>query len=638
MFNILPFLAGFAGIAAAVNIKVSNQGGNATSPLMYGVMFEDVNHSGDGGIYAELIQNRAFQGSIQNPSNLKPWTPIGDTKLSLQNTSVPLSWALPLSVNVVASGTGGLQNPGYWGISVKSQTYKGSFWALGDYAGIFTLSLKSASISDVWGSVKISSKCKTGQWIQHTFSIQAKEAPNTNNTFILEFEGGKGSLNLNLISLFPPTYNNRPNGLRPDLMKGLKELNPSFLRMPGASNLQGNRYHFRWRWNQTIGPLTERPGRPGVWTYQNTDGMGLVEYLQMCDDLKAEPILAVWSGVYLQGDGAIPEAKLAPYVEEVINELEFIMGSTSTKYGALRASLGFPNPWKIRYVEIGNEDNYANPEGYASYRFRMFHDAIRAAYPSISIMSSIGDHTAVAPGSSIDYHEYNRPNNFASEFTKFDNVDRSHKILIGEYASIQCNAAQPNASVSWSVEPFLSFPNWVGAVGETIYTLGAERNGDVVIGASYAPVLQHLNSTQWIPDLITFTADPAQNVFSTSYYAIQFLSAYRYTHIAPMTTDTPFGPAYYVAGYDKDTLDYTFKAALYNTTTPVPFEISFASLTKDDSTATLRILSAPDGLSSNVPGGPNVVRQETHKLNAKTGVFSFSLKQYDIAILTTKSS
>ncbi|KIM98287.1 glycoside hydrolase family 51 protein [Oidiodendron maius Zn] len=635
--KIFPLLA---GIASAINIKVSNQGGNATSPLMYGIMFEDINHSGDGGIYAELIQNRAFQGSTEFPSTLNPWSPVGNTQLTLQNTSVPLSSALPISVNAVAaSGTqGGLQNPGWWGFSVKSQTYKGSFWALGDYSGIFTLSLKSAVTSDVWDSVQIHSKSKPGQWVQHAFTLHPKAAPNTNNTFVLEFEGGKGSLNLNLISLFPPTYNNRPNGLRPDLMAGLKGLNPSFLRMPGGNNLEGDSYGYRWRWDRTIGPLTQRPGRPGTWGYPNTDGLGLIEYLQWCDDLAIEPILAIWSGVYLGGD-AIPQADLGPYVEEAMNELEFIMGSTNTKYGALRASLGYPNPWMINYVEVGNEDNLADYTGYGSYRFRMFHDAIRAAYPNISIISSTGDYSAVAANSSTDYHNYERPNIFASQFHLFDHADRTHPILLGEYAAVQFNAPQADQGVDWSgAEKFMPFPNWVGAVGETIYTLGAERNGDIVIGCSYAPGFQNLNSYQWTPDLVSFNADPDQDVFSTSYYAIQLLSSHRYTHIAPMTADTAFGPAFFVAGYDEGTQDYTFKATVYNTTAPVPFDISFAGLNSSHSTATLTVLNAPDGLSSNTPGGSNVVRRETYRLTANGGVFSFSLNQYDIAVLTTKYS
>ena len=241
IFQILSFLA---GIGHAVNLTVARDGGNASSPLMYGIMFEDINHSGDGGIYAELIQNRGFQGSTEFPSTLTPWEAVGNAKLTLQNTTLPLSWALPTSVNV-AQGAGsavgeviGLQNPGWWGISVKPQTYTGSFWALGSYDGDFTMKLQSAVTSQVWASVDVKSKCQKGKWIEHNFQLHPKiAASDTNNTFVLEFHPGQGSVNFNLISLFPPTYNDRPNGNRPDLMNGLKGLKPSFFRLPGGNNM-----------------------------------------------------------------------------------------------------------------------------------------------------------------------------------------------------------------------------------------------------------------------------------------------------------------------------------------------------------------------------------------------------------------
>jgi alpha-N-arabinofuranosidase len=135
-------------------------------------------------------------------------------------------------------GVIGLQNPGWWGISVKPQTYTGSFWALGSYDGDFTVKLQSAITSQVWASVEVKSGCQKGKWVEHKFQLHPKiAAPNTNNTFVLEFHPGRGSVNFNLISLFPPTYNNRPNGNRPDLMNGLKGLKPSFFRLPGGNNM-----------------------------------------------------------------------------------------------------------------------------------------------------------------------------------------------------------------------------------------------------------------------------------------------------------------------------------------------------------------------------------------------------------------
>jgi hypothetical protein len=236
----LPFLA---GIASAINLKVSSTGGNASSPLMYGLMFEDINHSGDGGIYAELINNRAFQGSRAFPSTLEPWVPVGNAVFALQNTSIPLSSALPTSINVAPGPLSshakiGLLNPGWWGIDVKPQKYTGSFWALGSYKGGFTVKLQSNLTDDVFASVEIPSSCQPSKWVEHKFELEPNlAASNINNTFVIEFEPGSGAVNFNLISLFPPTYKNRPNGNRPELMEALKALNPSFLRMPGGNNM-----------------------------------------------------------------------------------------------------------------------------------------------------------------------------------------------------------------------------------------------------------------------------------------------------------------------------------------------------------------------------------------------------------------
>jgi alpha-N-arabinofuranosidase len=232
-----------AGIASAINLQVSSTGGNVSSPLMYGLMFEDINHSGDGGIYAELINNRAFQGSREYPSTLEPWMPVGNAVFTLQNTSIPLSSALPTSINVALGPHSnrakiGLVNPGWWGINVKPQKYTGSFWALGSYKGKFTVKLQSNLTDEVFASLDIPSSCQPNKWMKHTFELNPKvSAPNSNNTFVIEFSPRSGAVNFNLISLFPPTYNNRPNGNRPELMGALKALNPSYLRMPGGNNL-----------------------------------------------------------------------------------------------------------------------------------------------------------------------------------------------------------------------------------------------------------------------------------------------------------------------------------------------------------------------------------------------------------------
>ncbi|KAF7930604.1 uncharacterized protein EAE98_005004 [Botrytis deweyae] len=648
--SVLPVLA---GIASAINITASASGGNASSPLAYGLMFEDINHSGEGGIYAELIQNRAFQGNREFASTLEPWTAIGSSVLTLQNTSIPLSSALPTSVNVRASsngtyanstGTIGLSNPGWWGFSVQPQKYTGSFWVLGAYTGNFTASLVGATSGTVFATVDIPSNSTSEEWTEFPFTLEpTAAAPDVNNDFTIEFESGH-SLNFNLISLFPPTYNDRPNGLRPELVQAMKDLNPSFFRIPGGNNIEGDSYGYRWAWNETIGPLKDRPGRPGTWGYQNTDGLGLIEYMNWCTDLNVEPVLGVWAGLYLRSDDTqvlvVPEAELQPYVDDVMNELEFLMGDTSTTYGALRASLGYPEPWKINIVEVGNEDNLNGGEpSYIAYRWPMFFNAIHAKYPDILVLSSTQDLRSVGPPhtSGTDFHQYLRPDDFAVQFDLFDNANRSYPILLGEYAVIQPNAN--GVPVDWSAAK-LDYGTWVGAVGEAIYLLGMERNGDIVLGASYAPGFQNINSSQWTPDLITFSADPAKTVLSCSWHQLQLLSTHRFNATVPFRVSnsgngtSPFGPAFYVIGVN-DPGEYVFKAAIYNTTAPVPFSIDFEGV-HAGAVGTLTVLNAPEGNAVNVYGGEDVVVKTVKNVTAGAGgKFEFELKEYDIAVFTT---
>ncbi|TVY83677.1 Alpha-L-arabinofuranosidase A [Lachnellula suecica] len=649
MLRLFPLIF-VAGIASAINLNVSATGGNASSPLMYGLMFEDINHSGDGGIYAELIQNRAFQGSTEYPSTLEPWVPTGGAFFTLQNTSIPLSKALPTSISVAPSsnstnGTIGLLNPGWWGIEVKPQKYTGSFWVLGAYKGKFTVSLQSDLADDVFASLDLPSKSESGKWVEHKFELEPSvAAPNSNNTFILEFDASAGALNFNLISLFPPTYNDRPNGNRPDLMDALKDLNPSFFRIPGGNNIEGDSYHYPWRWNETLGPLAERPGRPGTWGYENTDGLGLVEYLNWCTDLSITPVLAVWAGMYLgdEADHILTAAELAPWVDDTLDELEFILGPSSSTFGALRTSLGYREPWDLKYVEIGNEDNlYDNGAStYASYRFSMFYDAISAVYPELNIVSSAGDYSAVGGSgtnnpSSTDFHIYTRPDYFVTQFGKFDNASREHKTLVGEYACVQGNLDEV-VGVDWDL-PRVPWPTWVGAVSEAVWSLGIERNGDAVLGMSYAPGFQNLDSYEWAPDLISFTADPSQTVLSTSHYVINLLSNNRYNATVPVVSDSDFGPAYWVAGVSEPG-SYTFKTAIYNATEAVPFSVSFEGV-DEGAKGTLSVLSAPDGLSNNaLEDGVvvDVVKKDVKELVAGVGgSFEFELGNYNVAVLTT---
>ena len=454
------------------------------------------------------------------------------------------------------------------------------------------------------------------------------------NVFTLTYAASGGSLQFNLISLFPPTYHNRPNGNRPELMSALNGLNPSFLRLPGGNNLEGSSAPNLWKWNQTIGPLKNRPGRPGTWGYENTDGLGLIEYMHWCQDLNMEPILAVWSGLYLDGT-VIPEDQLQPYVQFALDELEFLMGDASTTYGAQRIALGYPQPFPIKYVEVGNEDNlWGGLTSYQTYRFQMFYDAISKAYPNINVIASTIDLTL--PGNADgDYHEYALPDQLVAQFNLFDNQNNGvHKTLVGEIAVKDGNMPGPNAGVNYSA-PGLQYPEWIGSVAEAVFFLGMERNSEKVIGASYAPTLENINSIQWQPDMISFDADPDQTALSTSWHVISLLSNNRIAQTLPIT-GAEYDPAFYVAGTSASG-GRLFKAAVYNSTGNVDMNIKFDGIAGGTS-ATLTTLTAPSGFSMDAVDGPNVVKTSTFHFTANSaGTFHFTLPNLSVAVLEIKT-
>ncbi|KAF7716533.1 Non-reducing end alpha-L-arabinofuranosidase [Penicillium ucsense] len=630
---LLPLLASYA---TAVKVSVAGSGGNATTNLQYGAMEEEINHCGEGGLYAELIRNRAFQGSSTFPSTVDAWGAVNGAGLLLQNLTNPLSSALPTSLQVQGEGITGMANSGFWGIDVRPQKYTGSFYVLGSYAGNFTASLQSAN-GEVFASTEVASESRADEWVQHKFTLHPnKKADNTSNHFVLTFDASQtecGALDFNLISLFPPTWNDRPNGMRRDLMQALQELGPKFLRFPGGNNLEGQTIEGRWKWNETIGPLKDRPGRATTWGYEETSGMGLVEYMEWCDDLEMEPILAVWGGFALNGD-AVPESEIGFYVQDALDELEFLTGSTDTKFGALRAKYGHPEPWKIRYVEVGNEDNLnGGLDSYKAYRFPAFYNAISEKYPEIQVIASTINMTFPANAGG-DYHTYDIPDNFVSNFNKFDNYTREHPILLGEIAVTEFNNAQHG--INWTDKHFTLYPFWLGTVAEAVFLLGAERNADLIIGTTYAPFFENLDSYEWSPTMISFNSNPDQTSKSTSWHLYKLFNDHHMTNTLPSTSDSDFGPLYYATGMNNKTNSYIFKAAVYNSTEEIPISLSFEGVGRG-AMADLTILTAPNEVAMNGVDGANIVQTQTKKIKAgKQGVFEFKMPSLSVAVLETK--
>ncbi|KAI2616196.1 glycoside hydrolase family 51 protein [Hypomontagnella submonticulosa] len=627
-------------LATAIDISVKSTGGNITNGHQYGFLHEDINNSGDGGIYAELIRNRAFQISDRFPATLDAWHSVNGAKLSLNNLSQPLSDVLITSMNVAATknqGEVGFRNDGYWGMNVKAkQNYSGSFWVKGAYSGQFTASLQSSVTGETFGSVKVKSRSSSDQWTEHNFELRpSKDAPNANNTFVLTFEAWgatEGSLDFNLISLFPPTFKGRKNGMRVDIAEALEQLHPTLFRIPGGNMLEGLTNRSWWDWKDTLGPLKNRPGFSGVWGYQQTNGLGLMEYLEFAEDLGMELVLGVYDGLSLNGD-ITPQNQLQHFVDDALDQIEFIRGPANSKWGSVRAGLGHPEPWKLEYVEIGNEDWLAGaPRGWETfkqYRFPMFLDAINKAYPDIQVISSGSSYDGYdipQPGAG-DYHVYATPDTLVAEYNKFDNVKTPH--IIGEMAAIH-----PNGGSGWD-GPQQPFPWWGGAVGEAVSLIGYERNQDRIIGAAYAPIIRNMNRWQWAITMIQFTADKVTR--STSWYIWELMAAHPMTETLPATSQ--FDPLYYVAGKNEKTGGHIFKAAVYNSTrgADVPINLSFEGV-KPGTTGELTVLTGPSNpYGSNDPRtGVNVVKTNKRTIRADgNGSFHFALPNLSVAVLDT---
>lgn len=346
-------------------------------------------------------------------------------------------------------------------------------------------------------------------------------------------------------------------------------------------------------------------------------------------------VVGVWDGLALNGD-LTPEDELQPFIDDALNEIEFIRGPADSEWGSVRASLGHPEPFDLNYVEVGNEDWLAGGDAgwaaYKAYRFPLFLAAINEAYPDITVISSgaTTDGYEDIPEPAIgDYHPYRTPDALVEEFSRFDN-DIGH--IVGEVA-----ATHPNGGTGWDGD-LMPFPWWIGTVGEAVSLIGYERNADRVPGTFYAPVLRNMNRWQWAVTIVQFAADPAMTTRSTSWYVWELFAAHPLTHTLPTKGD--FDPVFYVAGTNADKGSLIWKGAVYNTTdsADVPVSVSFDGV-KPGTKAALTVLTneAGDPFAYNDPHtGVNIVDSETRIIKAdKHGAFKFSLPELSVAVLDT---
>lgn len=503
------FLAVGLSAQAQVLVNVDTHSTKTVSPDLYGIFFEDINNAADGGIYAELIRNRSFE---DDNKDIPTWSVCGASHKLVTKGLLNKVQGHALELTFAGKQLQTLTNDGFWGINaVQGRPYKLSLWIKGKYNGTVKAQLVSADGKTVLAETPVNGKV-TGKWQKLT--AEMKSAGNDSKAKFQLVFNGKGTVTLDVVSLFPPTFKNRPNGLRPDLAEMLYNLHPKFVRFPGGCFVEGqespaNAFH----WEKTIGPIKEREGHKNVnWGYRTTDGIGFDEYLQMAEDFGAKPLYVVNVGLW--HGGKTPVDSLQPWIDETLNALEYANGDVTTKYGALRAKNGHPAPYNIEYLEIGNENNQPDPALQSDHyyeRFKKFKDAILAKYPKMHLIGNVvawGDDNpkwgSEEPVELLDEHYYRNPSWFTNAFHKYDSYERGkHGIYVGEYAVTQ---------------GFGNMGSLEAALGEGVYMMGMENNSDVVKMASYAPIFANLNRRVWAPDMIQFVSD---RVFGTPSYYVQ---------------------------------------------------------------------------------------------------------------------
>jgi len=561
------------------------------------------------------------------------WTPVEDGGASVAaslDTGAPLNSALDrsLRLDVASAGAGqraGMANDGYFGVPVvPGQVYRVSFFARasGGFRGPLTVSLESADGSRAFATTQVGGLSEAWQRFTTTLRVPGGVTKTADGRFFIGIDNrgrrvtpvaAGTSVWLQVVSLFPPTYRNRPNGLRPDLVGLLQAMKPKILRFPGGNYVEGVTIDTRWNWKQTIGPVWERPGHENsAWGYWSDDGLGLLEYLQLAEDLGVTPVMAVWAGLTLNGT-VVAQADLAPYVQDALDQIEYAIGPVSSTWGARRAADGHPAPFAVPYAEIGNEDFLnGGTASYDAYRYPLFYDAIKAKYPQVKLIAT--STVTTRPTEIIDQHYYNSAQFFEQAATMFDSYDRTGPLVfVGEYSAIANAGGLPTGLLG-------------NSIGEAAFMTGLERNSDVVLMSSYAPLYANYNHTQWNPDLIGY--DQLSSFGSTSYWVQQLFARNVGDKVLPVTA-TATG-LYYSATVDSRSGQVYLKIVNPGAQ-DVPAQIAFGG--RNAQVASVEVLADPDPQAGNTLANPDAVVPSRGTLRGSSGVFTYQVPANSLTVL-----
>ena len=505
----------FAGLNTVnMTLTACPDSAKSISDKLIGIFFEDINYGADGGLYAELIQNRDFEYSLndrQEWNSTYAWTLKGEGTRMAVETAEPLHANNPHYVVLDTKTPGAsLINSGFDGIVVrKGEKYDFSVFArTPGKSGKIRVSLQDGKGNELASEVvTVASR----NWKKQT-AVLIPQADADDAVLVLSPQK-QGKYVLDMISLFPQhTFKGRKNGLRADLAQTLADLHPRFVRFPGGCVAHGNGIDNIYRWKNSIGPLETRKPMRNLWGYHQTMGLGYYEYFQFCEDIGAEPLPVLAAGVPCQNSacipgkllsggqqGGIPMEEMDEYVQDILDLIAYANGDPKqNKWAKMRAEAGHPKPFNLKYIGIGNEDLITDV---FEERFTMIYEAIKAQHPEITVIGTVGpfyEGTDYEEGwelatrlnvPMVDEHYYNTPGWFINNQDYYDRYDRSKsKVYLGEYAAHL--PGRPN--------------NIETALAEALYLTAVERNGDVVSMTSYAPLLAKEGHTQWNPDLIYF--------------------------------------------------------------------------------------------------------------------------------------
>lgn len=614
----------------------ANKPGVEIQPTMYGIFFEDINFGADGGLYAEMVENRSFEF----PQRLMGWNTFGNVTVSDVKPAFDRN---PHYVTLEASGARekqtGLENRGFFGMGLKKDM-KYDFTV---YARLHLLNGKQTKIrvelvnSNNNVIAKQSITITNNKWQKYTTTLTSPQT-DAKGLMRVYLESGE-SVDLDHISLFPQ---DNWNGLRADLVQDLSDLHPGVFRFPGGCIVEGTDLETRYEWKNSVGAPENRPLNENRWNYTfphrlypnyyQTYGLGFYEYFLLSEKIGADPLPILSVGLSCQYQNSdndknahVAVDQLQSYIDDALDLIEFANGPVTSKWGKLRADMGHPAPFNLKQIGIGNEQwGPLYPE-----RLQKFMEQIHAKYPKIKICGSSGPS---ADGKDFDYgweqmrklgvdmvdeHYYKSPDWFRSNAGRYDNYDRKGpKVFAGEYAAHAKH--DPNS--------------WEAALSEAAFMTGLERNADVVYQATYAPLFAHVEGWQWRPDLIWF--DNLTSVRSANYYVQQLYGLNKGTHVLSLTENgkTVKGEngLYATACFDKYTKSYIVKIA--NTSNEEKeITVTFNGLKKLNA-GKVTVLHADDIQAENKIDHKNAVVPVTSDVQANGNVLNVKMKANSFAV------